>query len=309
MIRFTRRMIVILPLLASDCTCRRSEDEGTQSGPPQPAAPTPTTPTTPASPTLPSTPTSPTADAVVQAWLTQNALANDPSRYVLFDLNGDGLVDVLHDGGIAIRTASGWSESNPTLATGSGYFARPVATARGAVFALGNTGHDTDHNAGTTTSSTWVDWNLYRVNGTDAVDLMADRFDEGGPFGMPTSIELSSLPDGSISEHAGNYYRALAFRGERVVPATCWRTTPWPSSARIASCTGTSNAGLHLRDVETAEAGDSYEIPSGTALPILAASSVRRGAARLYCVDDGSHEPGWVFFTDAELSGCPPFAP
>jgi hypothetical protein len=253
--------------------------------------------------------TSPDDSARVNAFLREHSLAT-PADYALVDGDRDGRTDVVYFSGIALQTTSGWVELAPTHESTPLRFSPPTASARGTLVGWGATGHETDQVAGRTVSYTWMNWLVYRVEGRALREVFGDRFDENSPFGLVENLRFEALSDGTVLEVAGPESRVLAWRGDTLVPIGCWsRTRPTTRPGVIDGCSGRSNAGLHFRAVDAVERQHEFgDIAPRTALRILSAGATRRGAARLYCVENGSDAPGWVFFTPAELTGCPSFS-
>lgn len=302
-----RTLCFVLAGAMVDCTCRDGSEESSEPSAPPVALQNPTPNATPTPSPTPAVGAEP--DAVAQQWLTANNLTRRDEDHRLFDVNGDGMMDIIYGGGLAVRGPSGFTEQSALLE--STEFAAPVRTARGVVLAFGKTGHDTDHSQGQTTSDTWMDWSIYLFANGATRDLMADRFDEDRPIPMSGPFRIEALADGSLLEVMGPYSRALHWTGETLAPATCWRQERWASAQSLApGCAARPAASVHLRDVDQLDrAEDSYSPPPGTSLTVIAAGNTRRGEARLFCVSDGSHEPAWAFVLPGELSGCPSFGP
>ncbi len=302
--------LVLLAGATVDCTCR---DSAESEAPPAHSAPSTPTPNPTPSPTGTPTP-SPApgsgADARVQAWLGAHSLAANPERYTLFDVNGDGLTDVVHDQGLALQTATGFDEQRPLETSSSMHFAPPLRTARATLLAYGALGHETDHSAGQTSSDTWFEWTIYAFEGGRTREVFSERFDENSAFGALDSLRLDAVADGSVLEVAGPQSRVLRWDGASLKASTCWSATRATSAGgQIAGCIGTTTTSVHFRDTDRADRDERADsAPAGTELSVFGAGTTRRGSARLYCVADGARAPAWVFLTRAELSDfCPEF--
>lgn len=216
-----------------DCTCRDASEDNSEPNAPTPAPAPTATPTLDPRPIANPTPAvGAEPDAVTQQWLTANNLTRRDEDHRLFDVNGDGMMDVIYSGGVAVRGASGFTEQPALLE--STEFAAPVRTERGVVLAFGKLGHDTDHSQGQTTSDSWMDWSIYLFANGASRDVMADRFDENRPIPMNGPFRIEVLADGSLLEVMGPYSRALQWTGETLAPATCWRQERWASARSLA---------------------------------------------------------------------------
>lgn len=239
----------------------------------------------------------------------------DPTVFRQADVDGDGQQDEMLDtrsGCIVARHAQGgWvAVLSLELASDTARCGEPTQIGRETVLTTTAFGHETDHDNGRTTSESWNNIGLYVARpGRRLLKVFETRVDEEhgilGDWSYEPSPDGASLvvidhtPSGTTGDAAtAQRYALLAWNTDHtaLAQASCWQSSrPVAPRRAIAGCTARPGFALTTEAHED-QGREGVELPAGTALRVVNADSVTRGATRLHCVQtaDGAYRRACV---------------
>jgi hypothetical protein len=309
----TRWGMMVLCGLAAGCTRRAPQPSAAPPvvAPPAALAAPPAPPQVAAAEALPWAPTRAAALRAIDP-----SLAEAPAGAVA-DLDGDGAPEELlraeGEGCVVVR-ARPWGVGAERLDAQGAHtghacelVTRPGAAA---LLVVQGDGHETNTDETPVTSNTWRALTVWRPRPDRRAEaVFEDREEEDGPrTGHVWSLrplDAEHLVESRSYQRAGaavTDHRVLRPGAQGFEAASCYVAAAWTAAPGAPLCTVTLRNDVHLRDSEVA-ASEGAAVTRGTAVQVLHAAALRRGATRMYCLRQGS-AVGAAFLTAEETAGC-----
>ncbi len=312
-----------IALTATGCNrgCAGDSAPAPQPAAPQPAAPQPAAPQ-PAAPQPAARPAvAPMRAAQPNAgWATSPVTPEPPPGATpTEDYDLDGTPDAYTASSCTVARHLAWGWASVTFATTS----QPENTECGAplnvggrwLFPITGGGHETDEGR----SYTWKEAALLALPVDDAsTEAWGARIEENngsaaGDFrfealGADAVLVSAQMGDATPPGQTGPMFQVTRWdaAASRFAVASCWQATrPAAAPTGAAACTATAGASFHLRDTPTLTRENTRAYPAGTTVAVLAAGTLQRGEATLYCVRAPDGAVGYAFLTAEEAQGCP----